>query len=66
MPRRVKMPIEYASAVGSAAMDLHAFGDTEAHAALAVLAQVNPELFTWLRDRLNALNLPAQETERGR
>ena len=55
MPRRVKMPIEYASAVGSAAMDLYALGDMEADKAFAVLAHVNPEPFTWLRDRLNAL-----------
>ena len=67
MPRRVKMPIEYASAVGTAAADLHDFGDAEADAALKFISAVNPQLFAWLRDRLNALNLQvAQETERGR
>jgi hypothetical protein len=51
-----KTPLELASAVGVAAANLHDYcgGDEEVEGALKFLVPVNPELFAWLRDRLNA------------
>lgn len=56
MPRKPKPAIEYASAIGSAAFDLlTTYSPTEADAAIDVLWTVNPRLFSWLTERLNAV-----------
>jgi hypothetical protein len=49
-----RSPVELASDIGAKAMDLYAYGDLEAVEAFSLLARVNPEVFTWLRDRLNS------------
>jgi hypothetical protein len=50
--RSTKSPVEIASDLGAKAHDLYTHGDTQARAALRVIAQVNPEMMAWLRDRL--------------
>lgn len=44
--------VELASDIGAKAHDLYQYGDRPAIAALRVVAQVNPEMLAWLRDRL--------------
>lgn len=41
-----------ASDIGAKAFDLHCYGDGIARVALREVAQVNPEMLAWLRDRL--------------
>lgn len=47
-----RSPVELASDIGAKAFDLYQHGDRSACAALKVIAQVNPEMLAWLRDRL--------------
>ena len=49
------------SDLGAKAHDLYMHGDTQARAALRVVAAVNPEMLAWLRDRL--LDITAQRPE---
>lgn len=60
MPSR-KTPVEIASDIGGKAFDLYQHGDTQARAALRVIARVNPEMMAWLRDRL--LDITQQHPE---
>jgi len=52
MARSRRDPVELASDIGAKAFDLLQHGDTQARAALRVVARVNPEVLAWLRDRL--------------
>lgn len=53
MARKLRSAVELASDIGAKAFDLYAHGDRAAVDALRVLVSVNPEMFAWLRDRLN-------------
>jgi hypothetical protein len=53
-----RSPVEIASDLGTKAFDLYAHGDQEAVAALSIVAQVDPETFAWLRDRLMDITRP--------
>lgn len=58
--RSRKMAIELASDIGVRAMDLHAYGDAAAVDALRYVSMVNPDIFAWLRERINE-SVPARE-----
>lgn len=50
--RKSKSAIELASDIGAKAYDLMQYDDAAVRGALRVLVTVNPEVFAWLRDRL--------------
>ena len=56
--RRERSPVEIASDLGARAHDLYQCGDARARMALRYVAQVNPDMLAWLRDRL--LDISAQ------
>lgn len=51
--RRLKPAGEIASDVGASAADLYVYGNVEARRAIEFVSAVNPDVFAWLRDRLN-------------
>jgi hypothetical protein len=66
--RRERNPVEIASDLGARAHDLYSCGNARALAALSIVAQVNPEMLAWLRDRLLDITeqrpLPESATKR--
>jgi len=55
MKRRLRPAVELASDIGAKAADLHAHGDAAALEALDFLCKVNPDVYSWLLDRLMAV-----------